>query len=153
MSSVTMSSVNTSIVVAAIDFHQTRVWELDADPSGRPTRIIAEDPKGYFRHLHAKAGNPDGTYRDDNDEYWKALAEHLGHADAILLLGHGNGKANASHHFVAYAEKHYSDVAAKLVAEVRCDIDDLTDAQVLRLAQIYFGTEPDRDFGDNRRGA
>ena len=120
-----------SILVAAIDFHETRIWAIDADPQGRPERIVAD--------------NQDGTYGDDNDEY-------LGKADGILLLGHGNGKANASHHFVTYAEKHFSGVAAKLVAEVRCDIDDLTDRQVLRLAQQYFGTEPDRDFGDSRRG-
>lgn len=140
------------LLVAAIDFHESRIWELDADPQGRPDHIVAQDPQGYFRHLHAKAGNPDGTYRDDNDEYWKSLVESLGKADGILLLGYGNGKANASHHFVRYAEKHFSDVAAKLVAEVRCDIDDLTDRQVLRLAQQYFGTEPERDFGDSRRG-
>ena len=120
-----------SILVAAIDFHETRIWAIDADPQGR--------------REHRVADNQDGTYGDDNDEY-------LGKADGILLLGHGNGKANASHHFVAYAEKHFSGVAAKLVAEVRCDIDDLTDRQVLRLAQQYFGTEPDRDFGDSRRG-
>ena len=141
-----------SFLVAAIDFHETRVWAIDADAKGRPEKIVAGDPQGYFRHLHAKAGNPDGTYRDDNDEYWKSIAESLGKSDGILLLGHGTGKANASHHFVAYAEKHFSDVAAKLIADVRCDIDDLTDRQVLRLAQQYFGTEPDRDFGDSRRG-
>lgn len=120
-----------SILVAAIDFHETRIWAIDADPQGRPEHLVAD--------------NQDGTYGDDNDEY-------LGKADAFLLLGHGSGKANASHHFVTYAEKHFSGVAAKLVAEVRCDIDDLTDRQVLRLAQQYFGTEPDRDFGDSRRG-
>ena len=120
-----------SMLVAAIDFHETRIWAIDADPQGR--------------REHRVADNQDGTYGDDNDEY-------LGKADGILLLGHGNGKANASHHFVTYAEKHFSGVAAKLVAEVRCDIDDLTDRQVLRLAQQYFGTEPDRDFGDSRRG-
>ena len=120
-----------SILVAAIDFHETQIWAIDADPQGRPEHLVAD--------------NQDGTYADDNDEY-------LGKADAFLLLGHGSGKANASHHFVAYAEKHVSGVAAKLVAEVRCDIDDLTDRQVLRLAQQYFGTESDRDFGDSRRG-
>ena len=120
-----------SMLVAAIDFHETRIWAIDADPQGR--------------REHRVADNQDGTYGDDNDEY-------LGKADGILLLGHGNGKANASHHFVAYAEKHFSGVAAKLISEVRCDIDDSTDRQVLRLAQQYFGTEPDRDFGDSRRG-
>jgi hypothetical protein len=63
-------------------------------------------------------------------------------AGAILLLGHGKGKANASHHWVAYVEQHRKDVAAKIVADVRVDIDHLTDEQVLRLAQHYFAGPP-----------
>jgi len=40
------------------------------------------------------------------------------------------------------------------VADVRCDIDDITDAQLLRLGELYFGEdEPVRDHGDSRRGA
>lgn len=54
------------------------------------------------------------------------------------MLGHGAGKANASHYWVAYAEKYCRDVAAKVVADVRADIGQLDDTQVLRLAQYYF---------------
>ncbi len=39
---------------------------------------------------------------------------------------------------MAYVEKHRTDVAAKIVADVRADIDHLTDEQVLRLAQHPF---------------
>jgi len=53
---------------------------------------------------------------------------------------------------VAYAEQHRKDIAAKLVADVRADIDDLTSEQVLRLAQRYFGGAPFRDSGDGRWG-
>ncbi len=87
-----------SLSVAAIDFHETRVWAIDADAQGRPEPIVVGDPRGYFWHLHAKAGNPAGTYHDDN----------------------------ASHHFVGCAKQ--------------------------QLAQQYFGTDPDRDFGDSRHG-
>jgi hypothetical protein len=61
-----------------------------------------------------------------------------------LLLGHGKGKANASHQWAAYAEKHAKDVAAKVVADVRADIDTLTNEDVLRLGQRYFGWDPRR---------
>ena len=73
-------------------------------------------------------------------------------AGAILLFGHGRGKANASHQWVAYVEKHRPDVAAKVVADIRIDIDHLDDTQVLRLAQYYFGAPLVRDFGDARWG-
>jgi hypothetical protein len=53
---------------------------------------------------------------------------------------------------VAYVEKHRHDVAAKVVADVRVDIDRLDDTQVLRLAQYYLYGPPFRDFGDSRWG-
>ena len=73
----------------------------------------------------------------------------LAPARAILLLGHGNGKANASHQWVAYAEKHRKDVAAKVVADLRADIDDLTGHQVVQLRaapQIQL-REPAEELG------
>ncbi len=67
-------------------------------------------------------------------------------------VGHGRGKANASHQWVAHVDKHRPDVAAKVVADVRVDIDHLDDRQVLRLAQYYFGAPLIRDSGDSRSG-
>ena len=58
---------------------------------------------------------------------WRTIGNALHGARAVLLLGHGNGKANASHLLVAYLEKHESDVASLVVADVRADIDDLAD--------------------------
>lgn len=140
-------------VVAAIDFHHTVIYAPDATTAQPPSHVAAADPRGYFHKISHRAGNPDGTYEDDSSEYWEAIGDALAPAAAILLLGHGKGKANASHKFVAYAEEHRKDIAAKIVADVRADIDDLTNEQVVRLAQRYFGEEPERDLGDGRWGA
>jgi hypothetical protein len=53
-------------------------------------------------------------------------------------MGHGHGKANAAHHWVTYVEKHHPDIAAKLVAELRVDIERLDERQVLELARVHF---------------
>jgi hypothetical protein len=139
-------------VVAVIDFHETTLYPTDSVPGQRPAHVVASDPHGRFHKVRHRAGNPRGTYEDDNAEYWRAISEALAPAAAILLLGHGNGKANASHQWVAYAEKHRKDVAAKVLADVRVDIDHLDDEQVLRLAQYYFMAPPARDFADGRWG-
>ncbi len=139
-------------VVAVIDFRETTIFPTDASSGQSPERVIATDPNGRFHKVHHRAGNPEGTYEDDSPEYWRDVTAALAPAGAILLLGHGKGKANASHHWVAYVERHRKDVAAKVVADVRVDIDHLDDAQVLRLAQYYFGGPPLRDFGDGRWG-
>jgi hypothetical protein len=141
-------------VVAAIDFHRTRLYPVDASPGERPERVADVDPEGHSREISHKAGNPDGTYEAGNADYWREITEALAPAAAILLLGHGHGKANASHQWVAYVEKHATEVAAKVVADVRADIDDLTSKDVLRYGQRYFGWDPRRlgqDAGSESR--
>jgi hypothetical protein len=127
-------------VVAVIDFHEAVIYPTDAAPRQRPERLVPTDPEGRFHQVHHQAGNPSGTYEDDSPAYWHDLTDALSPAAAILLLGHGKGKANASHRWVAYAEQHRKDVAAKVVADVRVDIDHLEVKQVLGLAQYYFAT-------------
>lgn len=140
-------------VVAAVDFHQTTVYVVTAGaPKAHGEHITPDDPRGLAHNVFHHHGNPDGTYEADNDEYWRTIGHALAPAARILLLGNGTGKANASHHLVAWLEKHMSEVAAKLVADVRADLSALTDQQVLRAAQSYFDESPLRDFGDNRRG-
>jgi len=140
-------------VVAVISYRDTLIYATDAEVGSRPERLFAPDPHGRFHKVHHRAGNPSGTYEDDSPAYWAEITKELEPAGAILVFGDGKGKANASHHWVTYVEKHHRDVAAKLVADVRIDVDHLDERQVLRLAQIYFGEAPDRDSGDNRRGA
>ena len=89
-------------VVAAIDFRLTKIYLTDATPDRRPEHIVARDPRGYFHEVHHRAGNPGGTYEADDPEYWREVTEALAPAGAILVLGHGQGKANASHHWVTY---------------------------------------------------
>jgi hypothetical protein len=139
-------------VVAAIDFRETTIYPTDAFPGQRPEHIVAADPHGRFHKVYHRAGNPDGTYEADSPEYWREVNEALSQAGAILLLGHGKGRANASHHWVAYVERHRKDLAARVVADVRVDIDHLDGEQILRLAQYYFTGPPLRDFGDGRWG-
>ncbi len=139
-------------VIVVISFRDAYIYATDAEAGTRPERVIAPDPHGRFHKVHHQAGNPSGTYEDDSPAYWAEITAEVAPAGAILVFGHGKGKANASHQWVAYVEKHHRDVAAKLVADVRIDIDHLDEEQVLRLAQIYFGEAPERDAGDSRRG-
>jgi len=48
---------------------------------------------------------------------------------------------------VSYAEKHRKDVAARVVTNVRVDIDHLDDAEILRFAQCCFNGPPGEILG------
>jgi hypothetical protein len=140
------------IAIAAIDFHSTRIYAIDSPDHSRPEKVTASDPRGYFHNVYHRHGNPDGTYEDDSDEYWRAIASGLNAAAGVIVFGHGKGKANAGHHFIGYIEKHDRPLAAKILGEFRVDIDDITDEQLLRLGQQVAGIDPLRDHGDSRWG-
>lgn len=140
------------IAVAAVDFHRTRIYALDSPDHSAPEKVVAEDPRKRYHNVYHHHGNVDGRYLDDSDAYWGTLAQALVPAAGIVLLGHGKGKANASHHLVTYLEHHRRDIAGRVIAEYRADIDDLTDEQLLRLGQHLAGIDPLRDHGDSRRG-
>jgi hypothetical protein len=137
-------------VVAVIAFRESDIYATDARPGERPTRVVAPDPRGRFHKVSHHAGNPSGVYEDDSPQYWEEITQALASAGAILVFGHGRGRANASHHWVTYVEKHHADVAAKLVADVRIDIDHVDERQLLRLAQIYFAELPSGAADDDR---
>ncbi len=139
-------------VVAVIEFRETTIYHTDALPGQRPEHIVARDPRGRFHKVHHRSGNPKGIYEDDSPEYWRELTEALSPAGAILVLGHGKGRANASQHWVAYVEEHRKDVAVKVVADVLVDVDHLDKAQVLALAQLYFAAPPPTGLSDSQWG-
>lgn len=132
-------------VIVAIDYAESRIYILDGGGQSRPERVIPSDPRGYHRHLHSKAGTLSGYYDPDDVEVWRSLAQQVRGATAIVVLGHGNGKANASHQFIAYVEKHDRALAPRILGEFRVDVDDLTDAQIVRIGQGFFDMSPTRD--------
>ena len=127
--------------VVAADFSHTRIYAVDALAGASPETVTAPDPSHVNHNLFHHHGNPSGGFdRPETNEYLKALSHALAPAGRILLLGHGGGKANFSHLLESYIEKHHRDVAAKIVANVRADIDDLTDVELLRLGEVYSDT-------------
>jgi hypothetical protein len=49
-------------VVAAIDFHRTRIYPTNTAPGQSPEQVADVDPQGHAREISHKAGNPDGSY-------------------------------------------------------------------------------------------
>jgi hypothetical protein len=147
-------SVAGKCAVVVADFNHARIYAVDSSAVTAPEKFVAPDPRGVNHNIFHHHGNPAGGFDIDKPEtleYLKTISHALVPADRILLLGHGGGKANFSHMLESYLEKHHRDVAARIVANVRADIDDLTDAEVVRIGETYFGiAEPKRSFPPTR---
>lgn len=147
-------SVAGKCAVVVADFNHARIYAVDSSAVTAPEKVVAPDPRGVNHNIFHHHGNPAGGFdidRPETLEYLKTISHALVPADRILLLGHGGGKANFSHMLEAYLEKHHRDVAGRIVANVRADIDDLTDAEVVRIGETYFNiAEPKRSFPPTR---
>jgi len=147
-------SVAGKCAVVVADFNHARIYAVDSSAVTAPEKVVAPDPRGVNHNIFHHHGNPAGGFdidRPETLEYLKTISHALVPADRILLLGHGGGKANFSHMLESYLEKHHRDVAGRIVANVRADIDDLTDAEVVRIGETYFNiAEPKRSFPPTR---
>lgn len=125
-------------LVVAVDFLESRIWKLEHVEDENGKRITAATPWGIHK-LHSKKVAAIDMYSTQADpEYWAALAKEVAGGTDIVLLGHGKGKANASHVFAGYLEKHHKEVAHRIQGEVRCDIDSITDAQLIQVGRDFF---------------
>ena len=133
--------ISGKLAVVAVDAGHARVYPIDAEAATAPETVKAPDPSHVNHNIFHRHGNPSGAFDVDGAEtvaYFKSLAHALAPARGLLLVGHGKGKANFSHQFESFLEKHHRDVAAKIVGNVRADIDDITDRQLLRLGEHHF---------------
>ena len=146
--------ITDKLAVVAVDAGHARIYCVDDAAATALETIHAPDPSHVNHNIFHHHGNPGGAFevdRPETNEYLKTLARALAPAEKILLLGHGGGKANFSHLLESYLEKHHRDIATKVVANVRADIDDISDVELLRLGETYFGINiPKRNFPPSR---
>ena len=136
-------------VVIAADFNHARIFAVDTAAKASPEMVTAPDPSHVNHNIFHHHGNPSGGFdidKPETNEYLKTLSKALAPAQQILLLGHGGGKANFSQLLESYLEKHHRDVAAKIVASIRADIDDLTNVEIVRLGESFFGINVPKRF-------
>ena len=56
----------------------------------------------------------------------------------ILLIGHGEGKANAMLRFVQFVERNNPAVAKKIIGAVDTNLNALTENELLSIARNWF---------------
>ena len=108
------------------------------------------------RHLHHKYYFEHGHYdldEADTHRLFEAVYDGLTHFRRVLVVGHGKGKADAAAAFEQWWAKHHRETVGTIAGTETADIDDITNAQLLRWAEDYFGADqPEREIGLPRRG-
>ena len=133
-----MVGIVNKFVVVALTQDDARIWATGLEKGTHPEKIYAPDEKGL--HHHVRQMQHRGGHGTDPVEkgFFDMLGRHLEDASEILLLGHGEGKANAMLRFTQYMERHNPTVAKKVIGAVDADLKALTENQILSKARDWF---------------
>jgi len=125
----------TGDIIVAIDHHQAVIFH---DPgTAQESRTEEHADQTMFRVLHKRPAAPPFSNEgpDIDTEYYHAMITEMSHAGRIVLLGHGTGSSNAASQLLAKISEHNPEVASRIVAVQRCDLEAMTEPQMISLGK------------------
>lgn len=98
--------------------------------------VVTQNDTRVWQAQHHRGHDTD----HDDPVYFDSIAGALHGFDEILLIGHGHGKADHMRTFTRYVERKHPVVAKAIVGKVDCDVNALTEPQLLAESRAWFRT-------------
>jgi len=133
-----MSESTNDFVAVAITRDEARVWATGVASGTKPESVRA--PNEMERHHHVREAQHHHGHDTDrqNPAFYESITAAVDGASAILLIGHGKGKANEMLRLTQYWERKHPSIAEKVVGAVDSDLDALSENQILALVRDWF---------------
>jgi hypothetical protein len=124
-------------LLVVMDHHEARIYEIDVRSEDITKHVVKPyDPHHFLYHLtHKDQSRERGQRAPEEGSYYESIAQALGSAHGIVLLGHGTGKSNAVHHLAEYMNAHHSETARRIISELSTDFEHATEAQLLDIGR------------------
>ena len=125
-------------VVAAITHDEARIWLLNDDSQSPVLRIERTEPE----HMHVRQAQAHHGHASEIGEvdFFDDIADSLSSVSAVVLLGHGAGKANAAERFEHHAKEHHKSLSLKIAVTGHINIPAMGDAELITEARRRWKT-------------
>lgn len=130
-----MSDTPEGLMVVQITRDKALVWSAGVAPGSVPRAIRAPSEKSHHVHSREAQHLHDRDTDDHSTAFFESVSSAIAPASAIVLVGHGKGKANEMLHLTQYLERKHPAIAAHVVGAIDSDLDELSEAQVLALVR------------------
>ena len=131
-------------LVLHLSHHATEAWRLEQD-AVRHERLLPHGIWGSGEQLsHRHDRDIAGQRAPLDTAYLNAITQAMASAEAVLLLGHGQGESDMRHLVLHHLKRHRPDLIDRVVGVVTVDSAALTEGQILALAREHFGNLPHR---------
>lgn len=123
--------------VVAMTRDEAKIWKNGIGPTDLPIYVR---PPIEVDHRHKRTGQ----YQHGHDtahrfpEYFEDVVDELRGYDAILIMGHGKGKASYGELLLNFLEKKHPDLLGCVVDLVQLDVTALSESEVSKSARSWF---------------
>jgi hypothetical protein len=95
------------------------------------------------RVLHKRPTSPpfSNVGPDIDDDYYDGMIKEMSNAKRIVILSHGTGASNAASQLMSKISERDPEVAHRVAAIQRCDLEAMTEPQMLSLGKQLFSPE------------
>ncbi len=124
-------------IVAVIERDETRIWLTNATVGTKPHRIKLPEDRGRHHHMRQATHHRGHDTDQYAPVYFENIARTIQDADDILIIGHGNGKANSAQDFVDFLDEKHPATARKIRGIQKVNMQAMTEPQLLRLVQEW----------------
>ncbi|MEB3265797.1 MAG: hypothetical protein VKN13_04205 [Cyanobacteriota bacterium] len=131
-------------LVLHLSHHATEAWRFEQDDV-RHERLVPHGLWGSGENLSHRHDRDIAGQRAPLDAAYLAdIIAAMANAEAVLLLGHGQGESDMRQLLLHHLQRHRPDLIDRVVGVVRVDSAALSEAQILALARAHFGNLPHR---------
>jgi hypothetical protein len=130
-------------MVAVIDHHAAHVYhDRGVNPPENDAAVKPYDPHGFHHHLiHRKEAHYKGERVPEEDSYYDQIAQDLGPAKEIVLIGHGTGTSSAVVFLTTYLKSHHPETFQRIIATETVDLSALTEPEIEAIAKKAFARQ------------
>ena len=128
----------TALAIVAITRDEARVWNTGIEKGSSPERLHAPSDLGQHHHVRQAQHHRGHDTDHDDRRFYESVAQAIAHANEILLIGHGTGKADHILRFTQFLERTHPAIAARVVGAMDSNLNALTEPQILATAREWF---------------
>ncbi len=119
--------------IVAIDYHKAFICHNPGSESESLVHLHANLSSGRILHKTAKTAPFNDSNPPEDAEYFESVIKEILPSKRIVILSHGTGSSRASDHLLEVIHKDYSEIAHRIVATKNCDLEAMTEPQIVEL--------------------
>jgi len=131
-------------VIVAIDHHQATMYHAPGTASERRVKVHADLTSDRILRSHPTHAPFHEASPSLGSQYYEMIVKDITRSKRIVLLSHGTGTSSAASQLLAILHKKHAELASRIVAVKACDLEAMTEPQLVQLGVEILHAPSDR---------